>query len=291
MPPWLIYTLLTMLLWGGWGALSKPLSSAVSSWQMLVVSTLGLLPVIGVLRASRQWGAGGNPRRGFGLAFASGILGSAGNVAYYQALAEGGKAAAVTPLTSLYPLVTIVLALAWLRERLNALQAVGMMFSLAALYCFSGGEGAAMFSVWVLLALVPIGCWGVSALLQKLATAHASSERCTLAFLLGFVPVALAIPLWQPMKWSLPAGTWLLLLALGLLFALGNLTLIFAYGRGGRASVVTPLASLYSLVTIPLAIAFLGEKIAWREGLGIGLALVAVVGLCWEKAPGEAARK
>jgi len=287
MPRWLLYTLLTMLLWGGWGVLSKPLSSIVSSWQMLAFSTLGVLPVIGVLAASRQLRSGGNPSRGFWLAFGSGLLASAGNAAYFQALAMGGKAAAVTPLTSLYPLVTIVLALVFLRERLNAIQGLGIVLSLAALYCFSGGGGAAGLSAWVLLALIPILCWGLSALLQKLATAHASSERCTLAFLLGFVPVALAIPIWQPMAWSLAGRTWLLLLALGFLFGLGNLTLIFAYGRGGRASVVTPLASLYSLVTIPLAMVLLGERIAWREGAGIALALLAVVGLCWEKPNAE----
>jgi drug/metabolite transporter (DMT)-like permease len=49
--------------------------------------------------------------------------------------------------------------------------------------------------------------------------------------------------------------------------------------------VVTPLASLYSLVTIPLAILLLGERIAWREGLGIGLAVLAVLALCRETAP------
>jgi len=287
LPRWLLHTLLTMVLWGGWGVLSKPLSSAVSSWQMLAFSTVGLLPVMAVLVASRQLGSGRNPRRGFWLAFGSGILGSAGNVAYFQALAMGGKAAAVTPLTSLYPLVTIVLAVVFLRERLNAIQGAGIVLSLVGLYCFSGGEGTALLSGWVLLALVPILFWGLSALLQKIATADASSEGCTLAFLLGFLPVALAIPVWQPMAWSLAGRTWLLLLALGFLFGLGNLTLIFAYGGGGRASVVTPLASLYSLVTIPLAILLLGERIAWREGLGIGLALLAVLTLCREKAAPE----
>jgi len=289
MPRWLAYTLLTMLLWGGWGVLSKPLSSGVSSWQMLAFSTLGMLPVIGVLAARPQARSGANSRRGFALAFGSGLLTGAGNVAYFQALAMGGKAAAVTPLTSLYPLVTIGLALIFLRERPNLAQIVGMVLSLAALYCFSGSEGAALRSAWVVLAVIPILFWGVSALLQKLATAHASSVRCTLAFLLGFVPVALVIPFWQPMVWSLSGRTWLLLLALGFLFGLGNLTLIFAYGRGGRASVVTPMASLYSLVTIPLAIVLLGERIGWREGLGIALALLAVVGLCWEKTPSRAA--
>jgi drug/metabolite transporter (DMT)-like permease len=74
-----------------------------------------------------------------------------------------------------------------------------------------------------------------------------------------------------------------LLLALGLFYGLGNLTLMAAYGRGGRAAIVTPLASLYSLVTIPLAVWLLKEKVGGREASGIALALAAIVALSWER--------
>ena len=72
-----------------------------------------------------------------------------------------------------------------------------------------------------------------------------------------------------------------------LLFALGNLTLIYAYGTGGKAAIVTPLASLYSLVTIPLAVVLLHERISGREGLGIALAILAAVALAWESPASE----
>jgi drug/metabolite transporter (DMT)-like permease len=97
--------------------------------------------------------------------------------------------------------------------------------------------------------------------------------------------VSLVTPLFVPLNWALSGATWGLLLLLGLLFALGNLTLICAYGRGGKAAIVTPLASLYSLVTIPLAVVILGERVSGREGLGIALALVAAVTLAWETKP------
>jgi len=71
-----------------------------------------------------------------------------------------------------------------------------------------------------------------------------------------------------------------------LLFGLGNLTLLIAYGLGGKASVVTPMAGLYSLVTIPLAVLILGEKVSGREGLAIALALGAAIALsCDTPAP------
>ena len=280
---WFLFSLLTMLLWGGWGVVSKPLSSTLSPWQVQTLSSLGLLPVLALLAGSGKLRAGADPRRGFWLAFASGVVGSLGNVAYYGALAAGGKAAAVTPLTALYPIVTIVLALVFLRERLNAIQAAGALMSLASLYAFNVGGDAGWLTPWLPLALVPILLWGLSALFQKVATTRASMEAVTAAFLLGEFPVALVTPLFQPTDFNLPGTTWGLLLLLGLLFGLGNLTLIFAYGSGGKASIVTPMASLYPLVTIPCAIGWLGERIGIREAIGIALALVAVVALGWEK--------
>lgn len=283
MPRWLLFTLLTMLLWGGWGALSKPLSSALSPWQVQALSVLGLIPVVTWLALSPQLRAGSNRTHGFKLAFASGVLGSLGNVAYYQALAVGGKAAAVTPITALYPLVTITLAILFLRERLNRVQGCGVILSLAALYLFNVGSDTGWLTPWLAVALVPIILWGASALLQKMATNSASTEGVTLSFLLGEYPVALVTPIFQPLDLRLPGTIWVMLLLLGLLFGLGNLTLILAYGKGGRAAIVTPLASLYSVATIPLAVVFLHEMVGAREWVGIALTLGAVIALGWEQ--------
>ncbi len=291
MPRWLLLTLLTMLLWGGWGVVSKPLADALSPWQVQTLSSLGLLPVLALLARSKNLRSGARPTTGFWLGFASGVVGSLGNVAYYGALAAGGKAAAVTPLTALYPIVTIALALVFLRERLNAIQVAGVGLSLAALYVFNVGGDAGWLTPWLPLALIPILLWGLSALFQKVATNRASMELVTLAFLLGESPVALLTPLFQPIQFGLPGTTWGLLLLLGFLFGLGNLTLIFAYGTGGKASIVTPMASLYSLVTIPCAIWWLGERIGPREGIGIALALVAVVALGWEPRTSKTGRR
>jgi drug/metabolite transporter (DMT)-like permease len=279
MPRWFLYSLVTMLFWGGWGVVSKPISTSLSPWQVQSLSTIGLLPVLAVMVSTRRLGSGSNLRRGFAQAFAAGMISSAGNIACYQALAIGGKAAAVIPLTSLYPLVTIILAMVALGERLNLVQWAGIGVSFAALYFFSVEKGAAWISPWLAAALVPIVLWGISGFLQKLATGHASNELVTFAFLLGFVPVAVLIPVFQPLVWQLSGVTWLLLFLLGLSYGVGNLTLIIAYGTGGRASIVTLMTSLYSLITIPLAVLLLHEQLSSRQGIGIVLALLAVVAL------------
>jgi bacterial/archaeal transporter family protein len=280
--------MLTLLLWGGWGLLSKPLSSALSAWQVQAFSSVAMLPVIGILIRTGRKAGGPNSQYGLVLGLGAGLLSSVGNVAYYQSLALGGKAAAVTPLTALYPLITIGLALAFLRERINGIQVIGAILSLAAIYCFNGGAGSDWLTPWLAVALLPIALWGVGALLQKVATDKVSVECATAAFLVGELPVALLTPLLAPMQWHLPATTWGLLLLLGLFFGLGNLTLLYAYGSAGKAAIVTPLASLYSFVTIPLAVILLGEHLSTREGLGIVLAVTAGLGLAMENPPSSA---
>jgi uncharacterized membrane protein len=277
-----------MLLWGGWGLVSKPVSDRLSAWQVQTISALGLLPVIGLLACSKKLRTGTQPQRGFWLAFGSGVIASLGNIAYYRSLGAGGKAAAVTPLTALYPIVTIGLAIVILRERLNPIQLAGVLVSLAAMYFFNVGSESSWLTPWLGLALIPIGLWGTSALLQKCAAQDASSELATIGFLLGALPISFLTPLWVPMSWSLPVSAWGLALSVGLLFGLGNLTLIFAYGTGGKASVVTPMAGLYSVVTIPLAVLLLGERVTAREGLGIALAVAGALALGYEKPPGPA---
>lgn len=278
MPRWFFYSLMTMVLWGGWGVASKPMATTLSPWQVQCLSTLGLLPVLLLLGASKELRSGSYRKRSLCLAFAGGVISSVGNLACYQALAVGGKAAAVIPLTSLYPLVTIILARRLLKEHLNAVQWGGILASLAALCCFLD-LGAGWLSPWLMMTLVPITLWGSSDFLQKLATGHASSRLVTFAFLLGQAPAAALIPLFQPFVWPVAGVTWLGLLLLGLFYGLGNFSLITAYGAGGRASVVTPMTSLYSLVTIPLVVLLLHERISAREGIGILLALLAVLAL------------
>lgn len=281
MPRWMVYSILTLLFWGAWGVLGKALGDALTPFESQALSTLALVPLIAVLarRAKR-------PRGGRGLlyAFVSGLFAGGGNIAYYYALAAGGAASTVTPLTALYPIVTILLAVLFLREKMSLAQLAGIFLALASIYLFNY---ARVESGGIAYALLPIALWGVSAFFQKLSTNHLSSELSTLAFWIAFLPIAGFIFLTQPVRWSAPALTWVWVLLLGTTFGVGNLTLLAAYGSGGKASIVTPLCGLYSMVTLPLAILFLDERIGFRDGGGIVLALAAVVALSIERPAAE----
>ena len=137
-PKWVWYSVLTIFLWGTWGLVSKVAMGMMSPLLSQVLFTLGLLPLALATALSRNAFAGVNKLRGSSYAFATGILGGLGNVAFFEALG-GGKASIVVPLTGLYPLLTILTALPLLRERLNRVQGAGIVLAVVAIWLFSSG--------------------------------------------------------------------------------------------------------------------------------------------------------
>lgn len=285
MPRWIAWTLLTLVSWGIWAILSKLIGGSISDAQIQVVSTLGILPILAVLFFVPDTPATGNRRRGIWLAFASGIISCLGNIVFYAVLSRGAKAAAVIPLTDLYPAVTVLLAVPILGERLNRLQWIGIFLSLGAIYLFHVAGEHGLVSEWLLMALVPIVLWGICGLLQKMSTNHISGRTSAIWFLMAFIPVAVLIQSYDPLPTGVSPRTMLVAAAVGFALAFGNLTILMAFAGGGKASIISPLAGLYPLVSIPIAIVALGESIGPRESLGVVLSLVAVVLLSLQSEP------
>jgi transporter family protein len=138
MPAWLAYSLLTVLMWGAWGAVSKIASSGVDANTNQIYFTVGLLPLMLLLLPGLRRGVAGPQRRvGIAWAFVTGLLGGAGNIAFFRALRSGGEVSIVAPATALFPLVTVILAVMFLRERLSRQQIAGFALALVAIYLLS----------------------------------------------------------------------------------------------------------------------------------------------------------
>lgn len=282
MSPWILWTFAALLSWGIWAVLSKALGDALSAELSQAISTLGLLPLLIPLAFSTETAVRSAPRIGCAWAFLGGIISSLGNIAYYAALAGGAKAAAVVPLTALYPVVTILTAAMVLRERLNWIQSVGLVLSFVAIWLFNIQDEGNLVSRHVLLALPPIVLWGISGFLQKLATNHLPARMAALIYLSAFVPVAFFLAFRETWPNPIAARTWTLALALGFFLGFGNLAVLTAFARGGKASIIAPLGSLYPVVSVPIAVLVLGETVGRREIIGILFALVSVVALAME---------
>lgn len=295
-PRWVFWMVLTLLSWGLWAVLSKKIGGA-SPEQIQALSTLGMLPILAALWTKRGAASHGDRRRGVWLAFGSGIVSVLGNVAYFAALADE-KAATIVSLTAMFPAVTVLLAVPVLRERMTPLQWAGIGLSLVAIWLFfPPGEQRGM-AAGMLYALLAIVLWGVTLLMQKMSTDDISGEASAYWFIAAFAPVGVALAIWDPLPREMIPGLstngpaavklWLLAAAIGFTLGLGNLTILNAFASGGKAAIIAPLAGLYPLVSIPLAVVWLEERIGRREGWGIALALAAVVMLSYSPAPTDA---
>jgi transporter family protein len=138
---------------------------------------------------------------------------------------------------------------------------------------------------WLLLSSAALVCWGITGVTQKLSTDNISFERSFLWFTLAFFGQAGLIALVSPLRWNVPPQMVALAALGGLLNGLGALTSFAALERGGKASVVIPLISVYPLVTVAGAWIFLGEHLTARQGVGVVCALLAVVLLSHESEP------
>lgn len=291
MPPkWLLYSLLTILAWGVWALLAVPLGH-LSAPQSQAFSTVGVLPLMVAAGLSAWRGRPERDRqralRGSLWAFAAGVVSGLGNLGYYKALSVGAKASVAVSLTALYPLTTIAIAFLVLRERPGKAQGAGILGALMAIYLLNVGEasgegGAGLLSPWSLYALAPVLLWGLAAALSKVAAGHVSPEVAVFWYLAASWPLAMGLVAVEPMTWGLSPREWALLALLGFTLGVGNLTVLAAYRAAGKASVVTPLAGLYPVISIPLAIALYHEEVRARQWIGIGVALVAMVGLVRE---------
>jgi uncharacterized membrane protein len=280
---WLVWALVAVVCWGIWAVVARLIGAALSPAQSQALSTVGLLPVIVLLIFSgRRPAQTTRKSRGLVLGFTAGVLTCIGNIAYYYVLNSGAKAATVVPLTALYPLVTVLLAVIFLRERLNKIQAAGVCLALAAIYAFNIQQERGFGSPWLLLALLPIVLWGLSGFVQKVSTNHISGELSTLSFLIAFVPMAGLILAYEPIPAGVSARIWALSAALGFAFALGNFAILQAFAKNGKASVIAPLGGLYPLISIPIAIIVLHEKIGVRETIGTAMAVLAIIALSLE---------
>ena len=140
-PKWLLWSLATIVLWGTWGLVSKIASGGVDAYVNQLLYTVGLLPLMVFVgwTVSKRSAADARTGRNRGIfwAFLTGILGGLGNIAFFQALVKGGSASVVAPVTALFPVVTVLLALFFLKERLGRVQWVGLALAFVAIYLLS----------------------------------------------------------------------------------------------------------------------------------------------------------
>jgi len=281
-----MYALLTTAFWGVWGAFAGlPTQHGFPETLVYLVWALTMIPP--ALYAWRRVGwKFQTDGRSVYLGMMIGLLGAGGQMLLFHAV-HAGPTYLIFPIIALSPLVTIVLSMLLLRERVTRLGALGIALALLALPTFDyapGGEGGTHGVAWFLYSLVILAAWGIQAFYMKLANRTMSAESIflymTLAGLL-LIPVALWMTDFsQPINYGWN-GPWLAALT-QILNSIGALTLVYAF-RYGKAIVVAPLANAGApLITAVIALALLGLVPAPLKLAGMLLALIAAVLLAIE---------
>ena len=275
---WVIYALVTVLLWGVWGALAG-LSAQRGFPDTLVycVWSLTMIPPALFMLARNGWKLDVS-RRAIGFGMTIGLLGAGGQMLLFKAL-TAGPAYFIFPVISLSPAITIAMSFLLLRERTGKLGALGIVLALLALPLFdlSFGQGPAQGLGWFAFALLIMVAWGVQAYFIKLANNNVGVESIFFYMMVGGLVLAPVAWAWtdfsQPVNlgWD---GPWMTA-AIQILNAIGALTLVYAF-RHGKAMVVAPLTNAGApLVTAVLALAFAGAEPGPLKIVGLVLALVA----------------
>jgi transporter family protein len=128
---WLGFAILALVMWGITGVTQKLSTNRISSessflwfcWAMVALSAA----VVALVHT--HWALGTTV---VVCAVAGGTLNGLGAWTSFRALESGGKASIVISLISLFPLLTVVLAVALLHERLTAMQMAGAVVAIAA---------------------------------------------------------------------------------------------------------------------------------------------------------------
>jgi len=88
LPLWLFWSLVTIVLWGSWGLVSKVASDGVDAYMNQLLFTVGNCPLLVFVSWKVRRGVASEKRegrnRGIFWAFLTGILGGVGNMAYFQ---------------------------------------------------------------------------------------------------------------------------------------------------------------------------------------------------------------
>jgi drug/metabolite transporter (DMT)-like permease len=203
----------------------------------------------------------------------AGVTGAVGVTALYRGLAVG-RMGIVAPITGVLAAVIPVVAGIVLEGVPPPLVLVGIVLAIVAVLLVSrvadeGGGRAGLAEA--LIAGIAIGLFAIA--ISRLSEGHVFGPlaifRATQVVLVILL-VVVTRSAWRPTSRAIPA-----LVAIGVLDMAGNSLYVLAV-QAGALAVAAVLASMYPVVTVLLAVAFLREHITRDHWVGIGLAAVAI---------------
>jgi transporter family protein len=130
-PAWMIFAAVALVFWGVTGITQKLSTNRIASELSFLWFAYAMVAISAVisLTTTIHWHL--RPLI-MVLSVAGGTLNGLGALTSFAALESGGKASIVISLISLFPLLTVAVAVLFLHERLTVLQGAGILLAIVA---------------------------------------------------------------------------------------------------------------------------------------------------------------
>ena len=251
---WLKFVLIHVLFMGVWGALIEiPEKNGFPATLGYVVWALTMIPaaIVGLVKMKGKLEV---DRRSIFYGCLVGFLGAVGQLVLFLAL-QKAPAYLVFPILSLTPVVTILLAVIFLKERTGILGWVAIGIAVIAILLLSyqqpGSEGASGY-LWLVLTAIPLLAWGVQGFIMRFANETMKAESIFFYMMVSSIvltPVAIYMTDFsQSINWSLNGPY--LAAGIQILNAFGALCLVYAFRYGKAIIIATMTTALSPVLTV-----------------------------------------
>lgn len=132
----LLLGLMVIILWGIWGFAAKVAVSDMGLQAMLWIALISDIFIVLYLILSNQFFPLRIEERGMIYSIISRFTGGIAIILFYILLKKY-QASIVLPLTSLYPVVVVILGIVILKEKITYLNGIGVVLALISIYLLS----------------------------------------------------------------------------------------------------------------------------------------------------------
>lgn len=276
---WFFYAVVTTLTWGIWGALIEvPQNAGFPPTLGYIIWSLTMIPCALIALYLVNWKIE-KDLRSILLGLTIGVLGAGGQLVLFEALREG-PAYIIFPFVSLYPILTILLSVLFLKEKTSVFKWIGIAIAMVAIFFLSYQEpnsSSASGYLWLILSLFVFAAWALQAYVMKFSNETMKSE--SIFFYMTIAALVLSPIAWMMTDFSQTInlsfkGPYLAAI-IHLLNSIGALTLVYAL-RYGKAIIVVPLTGLAPVITIVLSLIMYSVLPGSMLLIGLVFAVVAI---------------
>jgi drug/metabolite transporter (DMT)-like permease len=290
---WISFVIIHVVFMGVWGALIElPEKNGFPATLGYVVWALTMIPAAVIALYINKWQLDYD-RNSVLYGCLAGLFGAVGQLVLFFTL-KIAPAYIVFPVLSLTPVVTILLAVLFLKESTGVTGWVGIGIAILAIFLLSylpAGSTTASGYSWIILVMIPMLAWGAQGFIMRFANESMKAESIFFYMMVSSVAL-IPVAIWmtdfsQPINYGWK-GPWLAA-GIQVLNAFGALCLVYAF-RYGKAIIVAPMTTALS----PVLTIILSLFIYWtmpQAYIIAGIVLALLSALLMGRAESEMERK